>query len=191
MTHIRYAMVMCLAFVAFLATPVYPTDSPGEKAAATEVQYRQAIEDARAGSTERALDALQSLVVQFPERQDILGDYVVVLGWAGDHASAIEYRDKIRRADALAYVIESLANSARRLRHLALAESLYRESMARFPVRVESLIGLALTLADAGKHGDATALIERRRDGKGNMLHVEVLADGARLPAANAETGPQ
>mgnify|MGYP000066256882 CR=1 FL=1 len=89
----------------------------------------------------------------------MLGDYAVVLGWAGHHAAALTLLDRIDRARASAYVLEGLAGSARRLQRYDLAESLYRGAMTRAPDRVEPQIGLALTLADAGKPDAAGAIV--------------------------------
>ena len=153
-----------LAFATFAAGAAYPADRANATTVeATNALYRNAVEDARAGKTTEALVMLRSLVERFPERQDMLGDYAVVLGWTGDHATALALLNRINRASAPSYVIEGLANSARRLQRYDLAESLYRESIARFPERVEPQIGLARTLADAGKLDDAATLIERLR----------------------------
>jgi biofilm PGA synthesis protein PgaA len=155
-----------LVIIAFSAGTAYAADSTGVatpdtiSAETADTLYRNAVADARAGRTEQALSVLQSLVERFPQRQDILGDYAVVQGWSGDHAAALGLIDKITLNSAPSYVIEGLANSARQLKRYDLAESLYREAMARFPERLEAQIGLALTLTDAGKLDDATAVIE-------------------------------
>ena len=153
-----------LAFAAFAAGAAYPADRADVVTVeAANALYRNAVEDARAGKTTEALVMLRSLVERFPERQDMLGDYAVVLGWTGDHATALALLDRINRASVPSYVVEGLANSARRLQRYDLAESLYREAIARFPERVEPQIGLACTLADAVKLDDAATLIERLR----------------------------
>ena len=144
-------LILSLAIIAFAAGAAFPADSDHVITIdAANVLYRNAVEDARAGHVEEAISALRSLVKRFPERQDMLGDYAVVLGWAGDHTAALALLDKINRVSAPSYVIEGLANSARRLQRYDLAESLYRQAIARFPARVEPQIGLARTLADAG-----------------------------------------
>ncbi len=125
---------------------------------AANLVYRNAVEDARAGRVDQALKALRPLVERFPRRQDMLGDYIVILGWNGDHQAALTLRDRIDRVAAPAYVLESLANSARRLKRLELAEALYREAIARFPDRAEPQIGLARTLLD-GERIDPAAVI--------------------------------
>ena len=167
MTIIRHALATCLAFASLLATPAHPADAesdiPAQNVETIDVQYRQAIETARAGNTENSLDTLQSLVVRLPQRQDILGDYVVVLGWAGNHAAALGFLDRVDHARAPAYVLESLANSARRLQRYDLAVSLYLEAETRFPERTEPQVGRALALADSGKTAEADAILERLR----------------------------
>ncbi len=110
---------------------------------AANARYHGAIEDARAGRVEQALGVLRPLVERFPGRQDMLGDYAVVLGWAGDDTAALALLDGINRPSAPAYVIEGIASSARRLQRYDLAEMLYRETIARFPGRVEPFLGLA------------------------------------------------
>ena len=152
-----------LAF-AFAVGAAYPADRADVVTVeAPNALYRNAVEDARAGKTTEALVTLRSLVEHFPERQDMLGEFTVVLGWTGDHATTLALLDRINLASAPPYVIEGLANSARRLQRYDLAESLYLETIARFPERVEPQIGLACTLADAGKLDNATPLFERLR----------------------------
>lgn len=67
---------------------VSPAFGAGATLKQANAQYRRAIEDARAGRTGPALESLHTLVELLPNRQDILCDYAVVLGWAGEHAAA-------------------------------------------------------------------------------------------------------
>ncbi len=163
---IQRVLTVGVVIIAFSAGTAYPADSTDVATPdiittqTADTLYRNAVADARAGRTEQALSVLRLLAERFPQRQDMLGDYAVVLGWGGDHVAALALIDKIDRGSAPSYVIEGLANSARHLQRYNLAESLYREALARFPERVEPQIGLALTLTDAGKLNDATALIE-------------------------------
>ena len=172
-------LMVILAIIAFAAGAVYPADRADIVTIAdANALYRNAITDARAGRVEQSLTVLRSLVERFPERQDMLGDYAVILGWAGNHTAALALVDSINRLSAPSYVIEGLANSARRLQRYALAESLYREALARIPERVEPQIGLARTLADAGELVDATALIDSLRTKYPRRIDVlEAVAD--------------
>jgi len=167
-----------MAIMVFIVPAAYAAEQIDAATAEANIQHRSAIEDARAGRVEPALEVLQSLVKRFPQRQDLLGDYVVVLGWAGNHAAALALLDSLNRDYAPVYVIESLANSARRLQRYELAESLYQQSLARDPARVEAEIGLARTLADAGKLDAAATLIGRLHVKYPNRIDVrEAAAD--------------
>ncbi len=176
MKHVLAAWLAIAAFTAPAAYAAQPLDAVN--AEAVEVLHRNAVEQARAGKTAEALAVLGSLVARFPQRQDMLGDYVVVLGWAGDHGAALALLDRIDRTTAPAYVIEGLASSARSARQFALADTLYRESMARFPGRVEPQIGLARTFADAGMLDEAAVSIEKVRIANPRRIDVlEAVAD--------------
>ncbi|MEO7728849.1 MAG: tetratricopeptide repeat protein [Burkholderiales bacterium] len=175
MKRLLLSMLSCAA----LAVPAaYAADS-GAPAATdpVNVQYRDAVVRARAGETAVALTALRPLVERFPQRQDMLGDYAVILGLAGDHAAAVELLARIDLAAAPSHVIEGVAASARALRQYALAETLYGEAIARFPQRAEPRIGLARTLADDGKLEDAAAQIDKARAAYPHR--VDVLEAGA------------
>jgi len=146
-------IVVCLAMLGCAAP------SLGTAAEPAEALHRRAVEDARAGRTAEALQALRALLEQQPARQEFVGDLAVILGWAGDHAAAVALLDRLDRRAAPPYVLEGLAGSARRVKQPALAESLYRESIARAPDRVDPVIGLAMILADAGAFDEAAAML--------------------------------
>jgi biofilm PGA synthesis protein PgaA len=169
------AIIVCIARVAHAA-------ERADTAALEEgtALYRSAIDDARSGRVAQAAAALRSLVDRFPARQDMLGDYAVVLGWNGEHAAALSQLDRIERAAAPAYVIEAIAWSARVLRQFDLSATLYRETMLRFPERVEPQVGLVRTLLDAGKLDEATTLAAALRAKYPRRLDVlEAFADVA------------
>src|SRR5688572_5157591 len=151
MPELAQALRLCLAILAISGGAANAGQRPDDVTVNTaNTQYRNAIDDARAGLFDKALRVLQPLVERFPDRQDILNDYAVVLGWSGDHAAVLALFDRIDRVSAPAYVVESLARSALQLRRFDLAEALYSDAIARFPERVEPRIGLARTLAAAG-----------------------------------------
>ncbi len=151
-----------MAWIALAVTPAIAAE-PIEAVAAVNARYQQAVEQAREGQTGAALVTLKSLMAENPQRRDIRNDYAVILGWSGEHAEALALVDRIDRTTAPVYVIEGLAGSARALHRFELAESLYREAIARDPARVEPQIGLALTLAAAGRLDEAGSMIERLR----------------------------
>ncbi len=67
--------------------------------------------------------------------------------------------DRVDLQRAPAYVIESLAKSARNLGRFTEAERLYRRALSRYPDRQATRIGLALTLADMGRGREAIRLL--------------------------------
>ena len=153
-------LMLGLVVITFVASPVYSADRPSKVTQeATNDLYRKAVNDARAGQVEQSVKILRSLVERFPERQDILGDYAVVLNWAADYTAALALLDRINPAFAPPYVIESLANSARRVQRYDLAEALYRDAIVRFQGRIEPQIGLVRTLADGNKLDEAMGMI--------------------------------
>jgi biofilm PGA synthesis protein PgaA len=167
--------------------PFASAAAPAERLAieADDARYRTAIEEARAGRLVPALAELRTLVARYPARQDLLGDYAVVLGWASEPLAALALLDRIDRPRAPLYVIEGLAGSARAAKQWTLAETLYREAIARTPERVEPQLGLARTLADAGQYDAATAIIEslRARDPR----RIDVLEAAADIAAARGD----
>lgn len=156
--------LIVIASVACVWTPAQAADRTRTVTpAAANAQYRNAVNEARAGQLARLLPTLQSLVERFPARQDMLGDYVVVLGWADDDAAALALLAQIRLAEAPPYVIESLANSARHRQRYALAESLYRDELVRFPGRLEALLGQVRLQVDTHDIAGATQAIAALR----------------------------
>jgi len=125
-----------------------------------EADYRTAIEQARAGNGAQALPTLKRLSEANPARADMLGDYVVVLGWTGNDAAALALAERIDAATAPAYVLEGLAGSARRQKQGALAEALYTQAAQRFPQRVQPRVGLVYTALDAGQLEQATQRVD-------------------------------
>jgi biofilm PGA synthesis protein PgaA len=174
----RYLLQLAIAFLAFNAEAAYSAQTPRNAVTGSiESIYQNAVMDARAGRLSKAIIVLRPLVEQNPGRQDILGDYAVILGWHEDAAAALLLLDKIDRKNAPAYVMESLANSARRVQRYDVATALYNETFVRYPDRIEPQIGLARTLADSGDIDTATQRI-------GDLqhrypLHIEVLEAAA------------
>lgn len=161
--RIRVRGITLLAMLSATGS-AYP-DVPDYRGAAatTNALYHTAIDDARAGRTPSALATLKILAEHNPERQDMLGDYAVVLVWDEQHEAALALLDRIDRSHAPPHVLEGLATAARRLQRYDLAESLYRQSMARYPERAEAPVGLVRTLIDSGQLDKAAALIKDLR----------------------------
>lgn len=182
-------LIASLSTIFLFSVSVYADSDVGvvtpNKTLSTEALYQHALKEARAGKLDNAINTLRLLVTQSPERQDMLGDYVIILGWANNHAEALALFEKINRPTAPAYVIEGLASSARHQQRYDLAESLYLQSMTRFPKRVEPRIGLAYTLADQNKLLEASKVVERLR--AEHPLRIEVLEAYAYVATANRD----
>ncbi len=138
-------------------------------AAAAEVRHRQAVELARTGRAEAALEILRPLHEADPQNPRITYDYLVVLGWAGRDAEAVQLAPVISADEAPAYVLEALGKSFRNLGRFREAEEIYRRGAARFPSHLAFGVGLGLTRVDAGQAESAVAGLERlEREYPGN-----------------------
>jgi biofilm PGA synthesis protein PgaA len=168
-------------------TGTAPALEPGRvlSPSAAEALYRNAINEARAGQLAHSLSTLHALVERFPARQDMLGDYVVVLGWAADDTAALALLTQVRLAEAPPYVIESLAHSARRLQRYTLAETLYRDELVRFPGRLEAQLGQVRLQLDTHDIAGATTAIAALR--ARFPAHVEVLIVFAEVALARRD----
>lgn len=122
--------------------------------------HEAAIALARSGDYANALAALARLAGEHPDDRRIAFDRIVVLGWAGRDAEALARASGLDLAGAPAYVLEGIGRSARNLKRFELAESVYRRSVSAHPGRQASRIGLALTLADRGRHEEARRLLD-------------------------------
>lgn len=130
---------------------------------------------ARAGHHEAALDTLAALVERHPGQVLYLHDYVTVLGWAERDEEALSRLDAIDMEKAPEYVLEALAKSARNLKRFPLSIQIYRTAVRRFPERIQSALGLAMSLADQGSGGEATAIVERllqHHPGRSDILNT-------------------
>jgi biofilm PGA synthesis protein PgaA len=156
-----------------------------------DARYRQAIVDARAGRHEQALGALGPLVERHPARQDLLGDYAVVLGWAERHAAALALLPRIDLANAPAHVLEGLANSARRDPYATLAAN--QSILSRDPRNRAALRGKIFALAALGTPQLALELAERNpgvvTDAERDSLAADRTAHRIRWGQIAADTG--
>jgi len=118
-----------------------------------------AVSLARKGDYDRALALLREIIAKEPGNVKVIRDYVVVLGWAGKDAEVLSLEDRIAVATAPSYVINTLAKSARNLRLFDKSIELYRQALLRNPKDLQSSAGLALALTDAGRPGDAQAIL--------------------------------
>jgi biofilm PGA synthesis protein PgaA len=142
--------------VALIISLLIASAPTGASPAQTPVDvHERAVSDARAGRLDEALRALADLVADHPGEATYLWDYIVVLGWAERDAEAVALLPRLDPSHAPAYVLESLAKSARNLGRSMIAVALLRGAVSRFPNRLESQVALAFALADANMHDEA------------------------------------
>lgn len=147
---------------------------PPAFAAPTESEIHQkALIQARDGRHDAALATLASLVERNPDNPLYLYDYITVLGWAEKDEAALSHLSALDLEAAPAYVLEALGKSARNLKRFPLSIQIYRTAVRRFPARLQSALGLAMSLADNGAHDEATAIITGLR--KRHPDHSDVL----------------
>ncbi|AXK40203.1 poly-beta-1,6 N-acetyl-D-glucosamine export porin PgaA [Crenobacter cavernae] len=122
--------------------------------------YVQAIKAARDGSPRSAVDMLEPLHRQGQLRQPLVDDYLTLLVWdkRGDEAidlSAYRYPAATLGVDTLT----TLARYQRDQGHYESAEALYRAALRKQNSATASA-GLAMTLADAGKHAEGLTTLD-------------------------------
>lgn len=157
----RLALAVTLAFAVSAAPLAARTASPQPCTTQACVQlearvqqgpssvHLEAIELARGGDFNSALERLRLLRNAHPGELAYAGDYAVVLAWSGRDAEALEQLPHLGAAPA--YVNETLAKSARNLRRYDLARDLYQAVLRSAPQGLEAHAGLVMTLADAGR----------------------------------------
>lgn len=143
------ASVLIALFLLSPATPGAAEDA--DKA------HRQAVELARAGQHEEALERLRPLAEQADRDAPVRYDYITVLSWAGQDAQAVAASEQADMTAAPAYVLEAVARSARNLGRHEQAVRLYEQAVQQDPEELESRLGLALSLTDAGRGKEALA----------------------------------
>jgi len=151
-------------------------------AAQLQDNYDVAIKAARAGDTATALILLQALINEFPQTSQYQYDYVTVLGWAGQDQKAYEQHDSLDLTNAPHYVLEALAKSARNIGKHTEAQRLYRAVLEKAPQRVQSRVGLALTMVDAKQGKDALLVLDAAASYQQN--NVDIVAAKAYVVAA-------
>jgi biofilm PGA synthesis protein PgaA len=120
-----------------------------------EARHALAIERARAGEFESALDELEALRRLAPTDRRLRYDSVLVRVWSGDWEGAWQLGGELETGDMPSATLEALALAARRSGRHDDSARLYAQLLARDPAREEAAIGQALNLVDAGRDADA------------------------------------
>jgi len=118
-------------------------------------EHRAAVEEARRGQYDSALQRLSGLVNAYPSRKVYLHDYISVLAWAGRDEDVLEKLSRINLKRTPGYVLNAIGKSARNQKQPGLAVKLYREALKRRSEKRQARLGLALSLAEAGQPREA------------------------------------
>ncbi|MDN0084715.1 poly-beta-1,6 N-acetyl-D-glucosamine export porin PgaA [Crenobacter sp. SG2305] len=117
--------------------------------------YSNAIQAARGGKPQAALDMLEAEQRKAPLTGPLLDDYLTLLGWVGRKDEALQKAHAVDPATLSADTLAQLGRIARDKRDYPYAVTLYRQALAKSPSADHSA-GLAMALSDSG---DSTAAL--------------------------------
>jgi biofilm PGA synthesis protein PgaA len=140
------------ACLAIIALGLFATGWKAEAGAAVpaEQEYRQALQLARQGRHDQALERLADLTQRYPDNKQYRYDYIAVLGWAEHDSEALQRAANLDLSDAPVYVLDALGKAARNQRDYPRATRFYQAALRQAPADIDGQTGLALTLADSG-----------------------------------------
>ncbi|MCK9607289.1 MAG: poly-beta-1,6 N-acetyl-D-glucosamine export porin PgaA [Methylomonas sp.] len=121
-----------------------------------EATYQQAIEQARAGQTEIALQQLRTLASEHPDRKRYIYDYMQVLLWAERNDEVLREAENLDLQIAPAYALETVAKAARNQGQWDKALALYSQAAQSTPDRLTPKLGIGLVLLDQHKAEEAS-----------------------------------
>ncbi len=144
-----------LSSLLFLLFPSFP----GEAATVTE-RRETAVAQARNGEYDTAIVALAALRRRVPDDIAVLYDYIAVLGWMGHSQEVIdEARLLPAPAQCPAYVLLQVAQAARKMKDLRLADDCCAVLLARDLNNVEYLLLYTAILAESARYEEALAVL--------------------------------
>lgn len=132
----------------------------------------QAVIYARAGDYPLAIKLLERLLALDVGNTDAYHDLIIVLGWAEQDQQALQLARDLDPGKVPVDVLESLAKSARNVADFAQSTRWYKRALTQSPARLESHLGLALALADAGQPDEALRSLQAIGQSEQNGLRV-------------------
>jgi tetratricopeptide (TPR) repeat protein len=140
-------------------------------------QQQRAVELARQGQYDEALDILEKLHQRDKSDVEVTRDYTTVLGWAGHDQQAVDLYDTLPSHEP-DYVLAAIGHSYRKLGQTDKALDVYRKGLKRYPDNVLFAEGeirciadtndlegaLAKANDDLGKHGIRTPIATAKGD---------------------------
>lgn len=122
-----------------------------ESTAFAQTSYKDAMEQARAGQPELAIETLRELTNQYPNRSNFRYDYLQVLLWANHDDEVLRQAESLNLNQVPAYVLETIAKAARNLKQFDRATELYRLAASKAHKRLPTLLGIGLVMLDSNK----------------------------------------
>ncbi len=110
----------------------------------------QAVQLARAGQYDIALEMLSPLLRDNPNDSDVLGDYLTVLSLAGRDATAAELGAQLNVEEASEHALLAYGTALRKDNRLEQSLDVFRRAAVRFPRSPSIAAGLAMTLGGYG-----------------------------------------
>lgn len=129
-----------------------------------------AVLHARQGEFKAAIAQMEKIRNQYPERQEVLQDLVVVYHWAGRYQEAAALIPLLEMDNAPNYTLEAVARVLRSTGKVSEAILVYRRLLARLPDSKQALLGLVLSYADAGEFNKAERLLADHANNHGDDL---------------------
>ena len=160
MGYVRMTALMSLVF-ALTAVNVAPAAAP-KIVGGNDVQTRQyeAVNLARAGEVDEALQIIASLRATTPDDQSLLYDETTILAWAGRDTEVMANAAQLDPETAPEYLLTAVAKSARNVQRFDEAAIWYQAALARRPDNLDARLGLAMTQGDGGLHQQARATLD-------------------------------
>lgn len=130
---------------------------------AAGIEREEAVKLAREGDLDSSLKIFDKLRQDFPDDRVLLYDHIVVLSWAHKDQKVTALAEKVDLLEAPAYVIKTIAKSARNLQQYKVASSFYDLGVTRFPDNPHFYIGLGYVYADQRRDDDAKAIFAKAK----------------------------
>ncbi len=140
-----------ILFAAALLVTVAPDPNIAAEGDSLRDQHRAAVELARAGNTEAALEMISDLRAENPSHLPLLYDETVILSWAEQHDLVLYNAVLIDPDRAPSYVVGAIAKSARAQQQFDTAVEWYESALLAEPDNLDARFGLVMSLADDGQ----------------------------------------
>ena len=130
-----------------------------------------AAQKAREGNLEGARKQLEALLQQYPNDPSLLGDYILVLGWAKEDDLVISQLSRMPLATAPHYIVKPVGRAFANLSRFFDAEQFFDALRRAQPHNADLQLEVALLLGDYGQ--SFRALMMLPLDGPGLKLAIE------------------